>query len=122
MRHRMARRRKEWLRTARLALLRGGPDEVRVERLARDLRVTKGSFYWHFKDREELLAKLWENFTSNGKSVDHKFWFSDTYVRTPSGWYHVAILGRCSRLGARCLINAQTGQDSQCPVTPLIGS
>jgi AcrR family transcriptional regulator len=54
----------EWLRAARLALLRGGPDEVRVERLARDLRVTKGSFYWHFKDRQELLELLlreWED-------------------------------------------------------------
>jgi len=36
---------------------------VRIERLARDLHVTKGSFYWHFKDREELLELLlheWE--------------------------------------------------------------
>lgn len=36
---------------------------MRVERLARDLKVTKGSFYWHFKDREELLELLlreWE--------------------------------------------------------------
>lgn len=34
-----------------------------MERLSRDLRVTKGSFYWHFKDREELLDLLlheWE--------------------------------------------------------------
>ena len=55
--------RKEWLQAARLALLIGGVEEVRVERLARDLHVTKGSFYWHFKDREELLEVLlreWE--------------------------------------------------------------
>jgi AcrR family transcriptional regulator len=55
--------RKEWLRAARLALLKGGVEQVRVERLARDLHVTKGSFYWHFKDREELLEVLlreWE--------------------------------------------------------------
>jgi AcrR family transcriptional regulator len=55
--------RKEWLRAARLALLKGGVGEVRVERLARSLHVTKGSFYWHFKDREELLEVLlreWE--------------------------------------------------------------
>jgi AcrR family transcriptional regulator len=35
-----------------------------VEKLARQLRVTKGSFYWHFKDRKELLELLlgeWEN-------------------------------------------------------------
>lgn len=55
--------REEWLRAARLALLKGGVEDVRVERLARDLKVTKGSFYWHFKDREELLELLlreWE--------------------------------------------------------------
>ena len=55
--------RDEWLRAARLALLKGGVEEVRVERLARELRVTKGSFYWHFADREELLELLlreWE--------------------------------------------------------------
>jgi len=48
----------DWLRAARLALLRGGVEAVRVEKLARDLGVTKGSFYWHFKDRDELLELL----------------------------------------------------------------
>ena len=55
--------REDWLRAARLALLRGGVEAVRVEKLARDLGVTKGSFYWHFKDRDELLDLLlreWE--------------------------------------------------------------
>ena len=55
--------RNDWLRAARLALLRGGVEAVRVEKLARDLHVTKGSFYWHFRDREELLEILlreWE--------------------------------------------------------------
>lgn len=56
--------REDWLHAARLALLRGGVEQVRVEKLARALRVTKGSFYWHFKDREELLELLlreWED-------------------------------------------------------------
>jgi AcrR family transcriptional regulator len=55
--------RQDWLRAARLALRKGGVEAVRVERLSRDLHVTKGSFYWHFKDREELLELLvreWE--------------------------------------------------------------
>ena len=53
----------DWLRAARVALLRGGIGSVRVEQLARDLGVTKGSFYWHFADRAELLDGLiceWE--------------------------------------------------------------
>lgn len=40
-------------------------------------------------DTAVVTAKLWEKFTSNGKRFDHKFWFSDTYVRTPSGWRYV---------------------------------
>jgi AcrR family transcriptional regulator len=55
--------RNDWLKAARLGLLTGGVEAVRVEKLARNLGVTKGSFYWHFKDREELLDLLlreWE--------------------------------------------------------------
>jgi AcrR family transcriptional regulator len=55
--------RNDWLNAARLALLRHGVEAVRVEKLARYLHVTKGSFYWHFKNREELLEALlreWE--------------------------------------------------------------
>jgi AcrR family transcriptional regulator len=57
----------EWLRAARLALLHGGPGAVRVEQLARTLGATKGSFYWHFKDRNEILEALlreWEEETT----------------------------------------------------------
>jgi AcrR family transcriptional regulator len=55
--------RNDWLKAARIALLKGGVEAVRVEKLARKLRVTKGSFYWHFQDRDELLDLLlreWE--------------------------------------------------------------
>lgn len=55
--------RDEWLEAARKALLHGGPSAVRVETLARDLQVTKGSFYWHFRNRQELMEALlveWE--------------------------------------------------------------
>src|SRR5215471_7820685 len=59
--------RQDWMRAARVALLNSGPDSVRVEKLARDLKVTKGSFYWHFKDRNEILEALlseWEEETA----------------------------------------------------------
>jgi AcrR family transcriptional regulator len=35
-----------------------GVEAVRVEPLAKLLGVTKGSFYWHFKNREDLLMAL----------------------------------------------------------------
>jgi AcrR family transcriptional regulator len=56
--------RNDWLKTARMALLKGGVEAVQVEKLARNLHVTKGSFYWHFKDRDEILDLLlreWES-------------------------------------------------------------
>src|SRR5580658_862141 len=37
----------------------------------------------------EVTATLWEKGTSSGRSFDHKFWFTDTYVRTPLGWKYV---------------------------------
>ena len=52
-----------WLRAAWEALARGGVEGVRVEPLAAQLGVTKGSFYWHFRDRAALLDALlsdWE--------------------------------------------------------------
>ncbi|MCM0022150.1 MAG: TetR/AcrR family transcriptional regulator [Tagaea sp.] len=45
----------DWIDAALDALARAGEAGVRVEVLARRLGVTKGSFYWHFKDREALL-------------------------------------------------------------------
>jgi AcrR family transcriptional regulator len=40
------------------ALRKGGVAGVRVERLAGQVGLTKGSFYWHFRDRGELLEAL----------------------------------------------------------------
>jgi ketosteroid isomerase-like protein len=40
-------------------------------------------------DTAVVTAKLWGKGTENGKSFDWKLWFSDTYVRTPSGWRYV---------------------------------
>ncbi|MBB4266431.1 AcrR family transcriptional regulator [Roseospira visakhapatnamensis] len=47
-----------WLDAAFAMLAEGGVDNVRVEPLARRLKVTKGGFYWHFKDRADLLAVM----------------------------------------------------------------
>ncbi len=44
-----------WLEKALDVLFSHGIAHVKVETLARELKVTKGSFYWHFKNRSELL-------------------------------------------------------------------
>ena len=54
----------DWLRAAQNRLSEHGIESVRIEVLARDLGVSKGSFYWHFRDRGELLDRLlarWED-------------------------------------------------------------
>jgi AcrR family transcriptional regulator len=50
--------RSDWLRAGLRRLARHGVEGVRVEPLAKDLGVTKGSFYWHFGDRADLLAAM----------------------------------------------------------------
>jgi len=53
----------DWIRAASTRLSEEGIGAVRVEVLARDLGVSKGSFYWHFRDRGELLREMlarWE--------------------------------------------------------------
>jgi AcrR family transcriptional regulator len=44
-----------WIAAALDALAEGGVDAIRVEPLAKNLAVTKGSFYWHFADRRALI-------------------------------------------------------------------
>ena len=54
---------RDWVIAGLTALADGGIDAVRVERLAKVLGTTKGSFYWHFADRPALLEAmlvLWE--------------------------------------------------------------
>jgi uncharacterized protein (TIGR02246 family) len=45
-------------------------------------------------DTAVVTALLWIKGTSEGKTSERKLWFSDTYVRTPSGWKYV--LGQAS--------------------------
>jgi AcrR family transcriptional regulator len=50
--------RADWIAAALELLIEEGVDAVRITRLAEALAVTRGSFYWHFKDRDDLLAAL----------------------------------------------------------------
>ncbi|MFB9558260.1 TetR/AcrR family transcriptional regulator [Streptomyces roseoviridis] len=53
----------DWSTAALRAMARGGVAAVSVNALASELEATRGSFYWHFKDRDALLTaalELWE--------------------------------------------------------------
>jgi AcrR family transcriptional regulator len=47
-----------WLDAAYRALIEGGVETVKIQSLAKGLGLARTSFYWFFKDREELLAAL----------------------------------------------------------------
>jgi AcrR family transcriptional regulator len=47
-----------WIKEAFEVLAEKSVDDVGIESLAKRLGVTKGSFYWHFKDRAALLSAV----------------------------------------------------------------
>ncbi len=50
--------RQEWLEVALEVVSREGGAKLRIESLVRQVGVTKGSFYWHFKNRKEFIRSL----------------------------------------------------------------
>jgi len=48
----------DWLLSALEIFVAEGIDAVRITRLAQNLGVTRGSFYWHFENREDLIDAL----------------------------------------------------------------
>ena len=50
--------RDDWLDEAFKAVVEGGFDNVKVLSLAEKLKVTRGSFYWHFTDHADLINSL----------------------------------------------------------------
>jgi AcrR family transcriptional regulator len=60
------RTREDWVHAALEVLRDDGLDGVRVERLAVRLGVTKGSFYWHFETREQLLTAALDRWVELG--------------------------------------------------------
>ncbi|MEP3844700.1 MAG: TetR/AcrR family transcriptional regulator [Paracoccaceae bacterium] len=60
----------DWLRAAMLCLMEDGIDAVQITRLANSIGASRGSFYWHFKSRKELLDSLLDEwFAMNGKRI-----------------------------------------------------
>lgn len=54
----------DWIAAAREMLIEGGVSAVQINPLANRLGVTRGGFYWRFKNRQDLLDHLlldWES-------------------------------------------------------------
>lgn len=57
---------KDWELAALESIAEQGVRALAVETLARKLGVTKGSFYWHFRNREALLTAALERWEHHG--------------------------------------------------------
>jgi AcrR family transcriptional regulator len=61
--------RSDWLQRSLDILAEEGEGKLRIDALTRKLGVTKGSFYWHFKNRSDFVQNLVEfwaiQFTEN---------------------------------------------------------
>ena len=57
----------EWLHRALELFVKGGNVKLRIDSLVKSIGVTKGSFYWHFKDRKDFivsLSKYWVDYST----------------------------------------------------------
>lgn len=62
--------REDWLNLARDVLVSHGMAELKVLSLSRKLQVSRSSFYWYFKDRNDLLEALLEDWEArNTRSI-----------------------------------------------------
>ena len=50
--------REEWLERALNVVSTGGGAKLRIDNLVKEIGVTKGSFYWHFKNRNDFVRSL----------------------------------------------------------------
>jgi len=64
--------RDDWLDAAFRAAVEHGFDGVRVLTLAETLKVTRGSFYWHFKDHATLIEALVERWQARELEAHHR--------------------------------------------------
>lgn len=63
----------DWIAAATEVLVNEGIAHVRVDLLATQLGVTRGSFYWHFRDREDLLRSVLQTWhTRTTEQLTHR--------------------------------------------------
>jgi len=95
----------DWTHAALTAIARGGVGAVAVETIAAELGATKGSFYWHFKNRDALIQAAldrWERERTEAvindlerepdPAVRLKKLFGASFQRGPSDLAEIALL------------------------------
>ncbi len=96
--------RDDWLFRALEVLSKEGNAKLRIDLLTKSLGITKGSFYWHFKDRADFvkrLAEFWAKYStdrvineinkSRGAANDRLLNLMDFLCRKDFGKYDVSM-------------------------------
>lgn len=69
--------REDWVNAAIDVMVQNSEAQVMVERLGAALGVSRGSFYWHFRSRDELMGAILERWTQTAtisvqEHLDHQ--------------------------------------------------
>ena len=64
-------------------------EEARTRRFVYEHQEDSAQMVRIWGDTAVVTAKLWEKGAQDGKPFDYTVWFSDTYVRTATGWRYV---------------------------------
>jgi len=59
----------DWEKATLDVIAHQGVSAVAVENIAKDLGVTKGSFYWHFANRKDLIVAALKRWQADDKAV-----------------------------------------------------
>lgn len=66
--------REAWIAAARKVLEKRGIGEVKIDRLARQLKVTRGSFYFHFASLDDLRGGLLQEWRDSNCAPFRAMW------------------------------------------------
>ena len=105
----------DWVAAGLSALAAGGIEAVKVERLAASLGVSKGPFYWRFRDRVELfeaIIEFWKRDFTTGL-IEQVCHFDDPRTRLIA-LAELAVEPNAGSLDVaktECALRAWAGQD-----------
>lgn len=89
--------RSDWVRMGLAELAKSGPSAVNIVFLSERLGVTKGSFYWHFSSKDELLDAILDEWRSRAtERVIENLDKDETDAKTKI--YQLAVLGVSSSI------------------------
>ena len=92
----------DWANAALKAIAREGLKAVSVEPLAKRLGVTKGSFYWHFKTRNDLIRAAVEHWEALG---DQAISADIAHIKDPRARLHALFQAAFDSKNAHALLH-----------------